>query len=153
MSESLANFLRISLPFSFFTSMVRLRLLRLSQTYPDDSPLTTASQERMTSPTPGRSILMTSAPMSASRQVANGPERTCSKARIFTPSRARFGFTLLATLTSFRTELVPVVPAVPFVSVVGIQTRKQVGASVLLEPLERLERNSFFKIQAQPLNS
>jgi hypothetical protein len=33
--------------------------------------------------------------------VANGPERTCSKARILTPSRARFGFTLLATLTSF----------------------------------------------------
>src|SRR4026208_1611759 len=100
MSDLLANCLRICLPFSFLTSMVRLRLLRLRQTYPDDSPLTTESQERMTSPTPGRSTLMTSAPMSASRQVANGPERTCSKARTLTPSSAREGFESLATLTS-----------------------------------------------------
>src|SRR5918996_3253058 len=104
MSALLANFLRISLPFSFFTSMVRLRLLRLSQTYPDDNPLTTESQERMTSPTPGRSTLITSAPMSASRQVANGPESTCSKARILTPSSARMTFELLATLTSFSVQ-------------------------------------------------
>jgi len=38
--------------------------------------------------------------MSASKQVANGPDSTCSKARIFTPSRAREGFEMLATLTS-----------------------------------------------------
>jgi hypothetical protein len=38
--------------------------------------------------------------MSASKHVANGPESTCSKARILTPSNARDGFELLATLTS-----------------------------------------------------
>jgi len=38
--------------------------------------------------------------MSASKQVVNGPESTCSKAKILTPSNAREGFELLATLTS-----------------------------------------------------
>jgi len=38
--------------------------------------------------------------MSASKQVANGPESTCSNARIFIPSNAREGFELFATLTS-----------------------------------------------------
>src|SRR5919106_4575737 len=67
-------------------------------------PFTTESHERITSPTPGRSTLITSAPMSASRQVANGPDSTCSKARILTPSSARMTFELLATLTSFSVQ-------------------------------------------------
>jgi hypothetical protein len=45
--------------------------------------------------------LITSAPISASRQVANGPDNTCSNAKILTPSNAREGFELLATLTSY----------------------------------------------------
>src|SRR5512135_220225 len=101
MSDFLASSWRICRPFSFLTSMVRLRLLRLSHTYPDDSPFTTESHERITSPTPGRSTLITSAPMSASKQVANGPERTCSKAKILTPSNARVGLELFVTWTSY----------------------------------------------------
>src|SRR5262245_56206455 len=54
----------------------------------------------MTSPAPGRSTLITCAPMSASRQVANGPDNTCSKASILTPSRARGILESLVTLTS-----------------------------------------------------
>src|SRR5262245_4376858 len=75
---------------------------------------------------------MTSAPMSASRHVANGPESTCSNARILTPSSARLGLRSAATVTSslqthgtFGTigtsetrsvPIVPVVPAVPWCS-------------------------------------
>src|SRR4051795_229594 len=42
----------------------------------------------MTSPPRGFSILITSAPMSASRWVANGPAAACSKARILMPVSA-----------------------------------------------------------------
>src|SRR5918995_1099413 len=42
----------------------------------------------MTSPVPGRSIFRTSAPMSASRWLANGPAAASSKARTRTPLRA-----------------------------------------------------------------
>src|SRR5262249_60433468 len=38
--------------------------------------------------------------MSANRQVAKGPERTCSKARILTPSKARRDFKSDAIMTS-----------------------------------------------------
>src|SRR5438093_13181582 len=51
-------------------------------------PCTERSQPRMTSPLPGRSILMTSAPMSASRWVAKGPAAACSKASTRTPLSA-----------------------------------------------------------------
>src|SRR5512134_3408701 len=40
------------------------------------------------SPTPGRSILITSAPMKASNCVQVGPDCTCVKSRILTPSSA-----------------------------------------------------------------
>src|ERR1700746_2958026 len=41
------------------------------------------------SPTPGRSTLMTSAPRKASSWVQVGPDCTCVKSRIRTPSSAR----------------------------------------------------------------
>src|SRR4051812_48427788 len=49
----------------------------------------------MRSPTPGRSILMTSAPMSPRIEVQNGPDSTCSKATTLTPWRAGALFAIL----------------------------------------------------------
>ena len=40
--------------------------------------------------------------MSASKHVANGPDKTCSKARIFTPSNARWGLLSLMRLPQIR---------------------------------------------------
>src|SRR5471030_3295477 len=51
-------------------------------------PCTAWSQLRMTSPPRGFSILMTSAPMSANRCVANGPAAACSNARTLMPLSA-----------------------------------------------------------------
>src|SRR5262249_19210138 len=49
----------------------------------------------MRSPTPGRSTLTTSPPMSPRIDVPKGPQRTCSKATTRTPSRARALFAIL----------------------------------------------------------
>src|SRR6266446_1496412 len=46
------------------------------------------SCSRVISPAPARSILMTSAPNQASSCVHVGPDCTCVKSRIFTPSSA-----------------------------------------------------------------
>src|SRR5438128_11937477 len=46
------------------------------------------SWPRVMSPTPGRSTLMTSAPNQASSCVQVGPDCTCVKSRILTPSSA-----------------------------------------------------------------
>src|SRR6059058_936444 len=46
------------------------------------------SWARVASPSPARSTLMTSAPNHASSCVQVGPDCTCVKSRIFTPSRA-----------------------------------------------------------------
>src|ERR1051326_3117946 len=71
--------------------MAKLFLLGPIQTIPDESPFTAVSQPRITSPLPGRSSLITSAPMSARILVACGPESEVSSASTRTPSSARRG--------------------------------------------------------------
>src|ERR1051325_5348339 len=65
----------------------------------------------MRSPTPGRSTLMISAPMSPRMEVQNGPESTCSKATTRTPSSARALFGVILDLgkqiTPRRVRLLP----------------------------------------------
>src|SRR5262245_43138115 len=65
---------------------------------------------------------MTSAPMSASRHVAKGPESTCSKARILMPSNAR-----------------PDLESAANIYLISLERLEQ------LERLERLERNGQFQ--------
>src|SRR3982750_233712 len=52
------------------------------------------------SPSPARSTLMTSAPIHASSCVQVGPDCTCVKSRIFTPSSALLIWCLLSLFTS-----------------------------------------------------
>src|SRR5438874_6845896 len=54
-------------------------------------PLTVSSYPRAKSPGPGRSILMTRAPRSASWRVANGAATACSTATTVIPSRGLIG--------------------------------------------------------------
>ena len=77
------------LPFGFLESSVMERLLWLSMVkYRLSAPGTSRSWPRVMSPTPGRSTLITSAPNQASSCVQVGPDCTCVKSRIFTPSSA-----------------------------------------------------------------
>ena len=69
----------------------RLSFERLIHTKCDDSPLTVWSYSRAASPPPGRSILITRAPSSASWRVANGPAMTCSSATTVMPSSGLTG--------------------------------------------------------------
>src|SRR3989304_2823426 len=75
----------------FLMSTAKLRLFPLSQTKPEDSPRTAESQWRIRSPSPGFSILMTSAPISPRSRVQWGPETEISMARTRTPDKARGG--------------------------------------------------------------
>src|ERR1700675_4696503 len=67
------------------TSSVRLSLERLVQTKWEASPRTLSSYPRAKSPAPGRSILITRAPRSASWRVANGAAIACSSDTTVTP--------------------------------------------------------------------
>ena len=64
---------------------VRLFLLRLTDMKYVASPPTNGGQLRVSSPLPGSSILMTSAPMSARIIEQNGPARTRVKSRTRMP--------------------------------------------------------------------
>src|SRR6185436_4011800 len=68
-----------------FTSSVRLSLERLVQTKWEARPRTRESYPRAKSPTPGRSILITRAPRSASWRVANGAAIACSRVTTVRP--------------------------------------------------------------------
>ena len=63
-----------------------LRLLRLMPRNAADSPLMNGGPMRRESSPPGFSTLTTSAPMSASSIVQNGPAITCVQSRMVTPS-------------------------------------------------------------------
>src|SRR4029078_10513348 len=64
------------------------RFPRFIQTKPLDSPLAIESQPRVTSPTPGRSTLITSAPRSARSRVHSGPASPFSQASTRVPVRS-----------------------------------------------------------------
>src|SRR6185312_3764182 len=67
---------RISCPSGAFRSRVRLFLLRLTDRKYVASPCTNGGQPRVSSPLPGSSTLMTSAPMSPRDMVQKGPAST-----------------------------------------------------------------------------
>src|SRR5690349_13877820 len=67
---------RISCPSGALRSRVRLFLLRLTDRKYVASPCTNGGQPRVSSPLPGSSTLMTSAPMSPSDIVQKGPAST-----------------------------------------------------------------------------
>src|SRR5262245_25876505 len=67
---------RIAWPSGAFMLSVRLFLLRFTERKYVASPLTKGGQPRVSSPLPGSSILMTSAPMSPSDMAQKGPART-----------------------------------------------------------------------------
>src|SRR3954468_1975194 len=89
MSERSTSLRKISLPSSDFMLRVRLRLLQLSIVkYSESTSGRSRSWLRVTSPRPGCSILMTSAPIQARSCVQTGPACTCVMSRTRTPSRA-----------------------------------------------------------------
>ena len=73
-----------------------LRLFRfIARNAADSVSMNGGPIRRVSSPPFGFSILMTSAPMSASSMLQNGPARICEQSRTRTPSRASgmpFGF-------------------------------------------------------------
>src|SRR5919202_2376486 len=88
-SERSTSLRKISLPSSDFMLRVRLRLLQLSIVkYSESTSGRSRSWLRVTSPRPGCSILMTSAPIHARSCVQTGPAWTCVMSRTRTPSRA-----------------------------------------------------------------
>ena len=92
-STSTSHFLtsasRIAFPFGFLASTVIERLFALSIVkYRLSTPGMSRNWPRVTSPSPARSTLMTSAPSHASSCVHVGPDCTCVKSRMRTPSSA-----------------------------------------------------------------
>src|SRR3954451_13571317 len=89
MSERSTSLRKISLPSSDFMLRVSDRLLQFSIVkYRESTSGRSRSWERVTSPRPGCSILMTSAPIQARSWVQTGPAWTCVMSRTRTPSRA-----------------------------------------------------------------
>src|SRR3954465_8158916 len=89
MSERSTSLRKISLPSSDFMLRVRLRLLQLSIVkYSESTSGRSRSWLRVTSPRPGCSILMTSAPIHPRSCVQTGPACTCVMSTTRTPSRA-----------------------------------------------------------------
>src|SRR4051812_34624977 len=89
MSARSTSLRKISLPSSDFMLRVRLRLLQLSIVkYSESTSGRSRSWVRVTSPRPGCSILMTSAPIHARSCVQTGPACTCVMSTTRTPSRA-----------------------------------------------------------------
>src|ERR671935_1008525 len=75
-------------PSGCLRSIATLRLLRLTaRKYAASPPAYGGPQVRVSSPSPGRSTLTTSAPRSASTIVAYGPARTRERSTTRTPSR------------------------------------------------------------------
>src|SRR6478752_5448587 len=88
-SQLLISAVRTSLPLGFLVSSVIERLLWFSMVKYRLSTLgMSCSCPRVMSPTPGRSTLITSAPSQASSCVHVGPDCTCVKSRMRTPSSA-----------------------------------------------------------------
>src|SRR4051812_24271835 len=88
-SERSTSLRKISLPSSDFMLRVSDRLLQFSIVkYSESTSGRSRSWERVTSPRPGCSILMTSAPIQASSCVQTGPACTCVMSTTRTPSRA-----------------------------------------------------------------
>src|SRR5579863_2340270 len=88
-SQRLTSLSRMSFPPSLLVSIVIERLLWLSIVkYRLSTSGISRNCSRVTSPAPGRSTLMTSAPSQASSCVQVGPDCTCVKSRIRTPSSA-----------------------------------------------------------------
>src|SRR5204862_4519388 len=88
-SHFFINAVRTSLPLGFLVSSVIERLLWFSMVKYRLSTLgTSCSWPRVMSPTPGRSILITSAPNQARSCVQVGPDWTCVKSRMRMPSSA-----------------------------------------------------------------
>src|SRR5215510_6125104 len=81
-----ASFRRISRPSGALRLSVTLFLPRLTDMKYVASPATKGGHFRVSSPLPGSSILTTSAPMSASIIVQNGPARTRVRSSTRTPS-------------------------------------------------------------------
>src|SRR5919204_3177745 len=76
-------------PSGCLRSIATLRLLRLTaRKYAASPPAYGGPQVRVSSPSPGRSTLTTSAPRSASTIVAYGPARTRERSTTRTPSRS-----------------------------------------------------------------
>src|SRR4051795_4305823 len=89
MSERSTSLRKISLPSSDFMLRVSDRLLQFSIVkYRESTSGRSRSWERVTSPRPGCSILMTSAPIHARSCVQTGLACTCVMSRTRTPSRA-----------------------------------------------------------------
>src|SRR3954463_16286001 len=89
MSERSTSLRKISLPSSDFMLRVSDRLLQFSIVkYSESTSGRSRSWLRVTSPRPGCSILMTSAPIQASSWVQTGPACTCVMSTTRTPSRA-----------------------------------------------------------------
>src|SRR2546425_12992128 len=75
------------------------RLLRLMTRYAADAPSLWGGHVRDSSPAPVSSILMTSAPRSASNMAQKGPARTRERSSTRTPSSARAGRVMCVTIT------------------------------------------------------
>src|SRR3990172_3646788 len=89
-SLAAARRLTISLPSGALRFTVTLFLLRLMQRkYALSPPAKGGPQWRVSSPAPGRSILITSAPRSPSIIVQNGPARILEMSSTLRPPRAR----------------------------------------------------------------
>src|SRR3989454_4733475 len=93
---------RIAWPSGALRFRVTLFLLRLTDMKYVDSPPAKGGQLRVSSPFPGSSILMTSAPMSPSIIEQNGPARTRVRSRTRTPTR---GWSARDTVFSFPGSL------------------------------------------------
>ncbi len=106
-SDSLISLVRISLPSGVLVSSVSERLLLLSMVkYRASTPGMSRNCERVTSPAPGRSTLITSAPNQASNWVQAGPAWTWVKSMILMPSSG-----LLMMSVSFVQSILRAPPA------------------------------------------
>src|SRR6266700_3015925 len=85
---------RMACPSGAFMLRVRLFLLRLTERKYVASPPAKGGQPRVSSPLPGSSTLMTSAPMSPSDIEQNGPARTRVKSMTRMPASGGRGFLL-----------------------------------------------------------
>src|SRR5687767_4988419 len=81
----LASFFKISRPSGALRLSVMLFLLRFTDMKYVDSPPENGGQPRVSSPLPGSSTLMTSAPMSPSSMAQYGPASTRVRSRTRTP--------------------------------------------------------------------
>src|SRR6185503_7959337 len=113
---------RISCPSAGFMLRVRLFLLRFTERKYVASPLTKGGQPRVSSPFPGSSILITSAPMSPSDMAQNGPASTRVRSTTRTPASggrldvrraADFGRAADAVLRTRRSVFLATGPPVP----------------------------------------